>query len=93
MACFTPDGYAGNDDDCDDSLGSVRPGGVEVCDRPAEGVMPLDEDCDGEANPDALCNCTVPDSRSCADGGLQGACGGGSQDCVDGGWGACSISA
>ncbi|MFK7984673.1 MAG: putative metal-binding motif-containing protein [Sandaracinaceae bacterium] len=93
MACFTPEGFASNDTDCNDAVGSVRPGGVEVCDAPAGGGGPLDEDCDGVANPDLLCNCTVPDSRSCGAGGLQGACAAGTQSCEGGGWGACSISA
>lgn len=88
-ACFTPEGYAESASDCDDTRGHVRPGGVEICD--AE-VPPLDEDCDDEANPDALCNCEVGESRTCAEGGLGGACGGGTQNCIDGGWGACSIA-
>lgn len=39
-ACEAPDGYAGNDDDCDDDCSSCQPGGTEVCDG-------RDNDCDG----------------------------------------------
>jgi hypothetical protein len=89
LACFTPEGFASGDTDCDDSRGFVRPGGVEQCDLEEP---PLDEDCDGEANPDSLCNCEVGDSRTCAEGGLVGVCGAGTQSCDTGAWGACSIA-
>ncbi|AKF07552.1 BNR repeat domain protein [Sandaracinus amylolyticus] len=39
-ACAAPAGYVANDDDCNDSCGSCRPGGTEVCDG-------LDNDCAG----------------------------------------------
>jgi hypothetical protein len=38
--CEAPDGYVGNDDDCDDDAATVHPGGTEECDG-------LDDDCDG----------------------------------------------
>ncbi len=83
-ACFAPDGYADDDDDCDDTRGFVSPSAPEVCDGEA-----LDEDCDGVSNPEDLCNCAAPDSRSCA---ALGVCASGTQDCAGGMWGACSIA-
>ncbi|MCB9779799.1 MAG: IPT/TIG domain-containing protein [Alphaproteobacteria bacterium] len=40
VACTQPEGYAGTDDDCDDSVGTVYPGAAEECD---DGI---DQDCD-----------------------------------------------
>ncbi|MBM4367439.1 MAG: hypothetical protein FJ102_14600 [Deltaproteobacteria bacterium] len=45
-ACAVPDGYAANDDDCDDADGAVNPGEMEVCND-------VDDDCDGEADESA----------------------------------------
>ena len=39
-ACTQPAGFVANGDDCDDSNGSIHPGGTEVCDG-------IDNDCDG----------------------------------------------
>ncbi len=83
-ACFRPVGYASSADDCDDAHASAHPGAVEDCD--AEDV---DEDCDGEANPPALCWCEPPASRACVPG--YGVCAAGTQDCVSGRWASCSI--
>ena len=84
-ACFMPVGYAASDDDCDDGAGGVNPGVPERCD--GAGV---DENCDGVANPAALCTCTGDQSRDCVE--LPGACASGRQSCVDGAWSACSIA-
>ncbi|NIR40668.1 MAG: hypothetical protein GWN07_32975, partial [Actinobacteria bacterium] len=77
-------GYAEDATDCDDSVASVNPGNRELCD--AEMV---DEDCDGTANPAELCSCSAGDSRPC---NLEGACAAGTEECLDGSWGACSIA-
>ncbi len=45
-SCTQPDGYVGNDGDCNDSSALALPGGVEVCDG-------LDNDCDGVPDDDA----------------------------------------
>jgi hypothetical protein len=47
VSCSTPSGYAANDDDCDDTDATNRPGGVEHCDD-------IDEDCDGTVDEDAV---------------------------------------
>ena len=86
-ACFAPEGFADNTDDCDDERAFVRPGVPEVCDEAM-----LDENCDGVANPPEFCNCDIGDSRTCMEGGLVGACAAGTQTCSDGGYGACSIA-
>ncbi len=44
-ACAAPDGYANNDDDCDDTRSDVSPAGAEVCDG-------HDNDCDGLTDDD-----------------------------------------
>ncbi len=44
-ACDAPEGYVGNDTDCDDVHAEANPAGAEVCD--ADDV---DEDCDGSAD-------------------------------------------
>ncbi len=86
-ACFVPEMFSENDEDCDDTRPDVRPGAVEVCDPDA-----VDEDCDGVGNPESFCNCEVGESRTCLEGGLAGACGGGTQTCPDRGFGVCSIA-
>ncbi len=83
--CMAPMGYAGRAGDCDDGRTGVNPGVGEVCD-----VAGLDENCDGRVNPPEECECTNGAARPCA---LPGACGGGTELCVDGHWaGACSIT-
>ena len=45
--CDRPEGFASNNDDCDDTTGDVNPGAQETCnDR--------DDDCDGETDDDAV---------------------------------------
>jgi hypothetical protein len=46
-ACTLPAGYAGNDDDCDDTDAAVHPGALERCDA-------TDDDCNGEVDDDAI---------------------------------------
>ncbi len=69
--------------DCDDSNAAVSPRAVEQCDSAM-----LDENCDGTANPSSLCACSGSAMRTCT---LSGACAAGTQTCVDGSWGNCSI--
>ena len=45
LACELPQGYAGNQDDCNDERDDVSPRAPELCDEDG-----LDEDCDGAAN-------------------------------------------
>ncbi|MBI2559453.1 putative metal-binding motif-containing protein [Candidatus Woesearchaeota archaeon] len=40
-ACVQPEGYAGNDDDCDDTDNGINPNAEEIC---GDGI---DQDCDG----------------------------------------------
>ncbi|HEY3452579.1 MAG TPA: putative metal-binding motif-containing protein [Myxococcales bacterium] len=74
FAC-TPDaipaGYTQVGGDCDDTRGSVRPGGVEVC----NGV---DDDCDGATDEDPL-----TEGAACHTG-LPGVCEPGARHCVNG---------
>ena len=82
-ACFAPEGYADRVGDCDDMNSAVYEGAVEVCD-----AAMLDEDCDGTANPDAVCSCSGSEVRGCL---APGACSAGVERCSDGTFGACSI--
>ncbi len=84
MGCFPPPHFAEPVGDCDDARSDVHPGAIEVCD----GAM-VDENCDGAANPASLCQCAGDVSRMCAT--LRGVCTAGTERCVGGGWGACSI--
>ena len=43
--CSAPSGYVEDDTDCDDTSSDAHPGGTEVCDG-------LDNDCDGDVDPD-----------------------------------------
>jgi hypothetical protein len=83
--CFRPDGYADNATDCNDADSGVNPGLGERCD-----ALSVDENCDGIANPPSLCACTSGESRPCDEPGV---CAGGTEPCIDGSWGACSIGA
>ncbi len=47
LACEAPAGWTDNGEDCDDTLDEVRPGAEERCNQ-------LDDDCDGEADIDAV---------------------------------------
>ncbi len=66
MACFVPAGYSETSTDCNDADRDINPSHGEVCD-----AAMVDENCDGVANPPALCTCTGTDSRSCT---AAGAC-------------------
>ena len=83
-ACARPEGFAETADDCDDASAMVNPGNPEVCDADV-----TDEDCDGEANPAALCECVSPSSRGCP---LAGRCAGSTQTCIDGRWSECATA-
>lgn len=84
LACSTPIGFADRREDCDDANATVNPGNPERCD-----AMMIDENCDGVANPEALCSCAGAGSRPCT---LLGRCEGSTQTCVDGSWSECSIT-
>ena len=71
--------------DCNDAASTVNPAAPEVCDG---ATPPVDENCDGIANPPSLCMCSGSVTRMCA---LPGACASGIQACVGGGWGSCSV--
>ena len=47
LSCSVPSGYAATDDDCDDTDISVNPGADEICDS-------IDNNCDGDADSDAI---------------------------------------
>lgn len=83
MACFRPTDYADNDRDCDDMASGVNPGVGEQCD-----AAMVDENCDGIINPPEDCICTIGASRPCT---APGACAMGTEQCLDGSWGSCSI--
>ncbi len=84
MGCFPPAHFAEPVGDCDDARSDVHPGAIEVCD-----AAMVDENCDGTRNPSSLCQCSGDVSRTCAT--LRGVCAAGTERCVGGGWGACSI--
>jgi hypothetical protein len=73
-ACSAPEGYADNDDDCDDTC-AVCNTGAEVCDGE-------DNDCDGEVDEDIAVVCGTNEgecstgTQACV-GGVLGACEGG----------------
>ncbi len=61
VACEQPDGYAPNDDDCDDDAPEVNPGQDEICDD-------IDDDCDGEVDEDSAVDASVWYADADADG-------------------------
>ena len=79
-ACLQPGGFVANDDDCDDTSGSVNPGAVDICE---DGV---DQDCSGT---DAICPLPVDTDNDgdgfCVDVDGSGTCdmGGTVGDCND----------
>ncbi len=83
MGCSPPAGYSEMVGDCDDTVASVHPGAVEACD-----AAMVDENCDGTANPASICMCSGDITRACS---LPGACAAGTQRCVSGSWGSCTI--
>ena len=88
--CTAPPGYAVLEGDCNDMSSGVNPGLAERCDRPAAGGEPVDENCDGVANPMSLCMCLDGATDDCP---LPGRCAGGTITCVAGAWSeACSIA-
>jgi hypothetical protein len=78
-ACSTPEGYADNDDDCDDTC-AVCNTGAEVCDGE-------DNDCDGEVDEDIAVVCGTNEgecstgTQLCV-GGVLGACEGGVEPAI-----------
>jgi len=64
--------------------GSVGPASADTC-EPND-----DSNCNGTKNEG--CNCANGTSRSCAQDGRLGNCGKGTESCVNGTWGACSVS-
>ena len=82
QACARPEGYAPTPGDCDDTVGAIHPASVELCDGGG-----TDEDCDGVVNEG--CDCVSSETRAC---GAPGACAAGVETCIDGSFGACSIS-
>ncbi len=69
------------DIDCSPAISQIHPGASEVCD-----TMLVDEDCDGTV--DEGCSCLGTESHACP---LPGACAAGTQTCISGAWGACTI--
>ncbi len=84
MECFPPDGFADNDEDCNDDESGINPGVGEACD-----AAMVDENCDDIINPPSLCACTPGDEpRPCE---REGVCAMGNEMCLGGMWGECSI--
>jgi hypothetical protein len=85
QACALPAGASLTGTDCDDAEASVNPATYDRCDTEA-----IDDDCSGAPNdPVGGCSCAMgAPSRGCV---LPGACAAGTQSCVEGLWGDCSI--
>ncbi len=71
--------------DCNDTDAAVHPGALEQCD-----AANVDENCDGTANPSTLCACSGDITRRCTT--LSGVCAAGTERCIAGSWGLCSIA-
>ena len=85
-ACTLPEDFADNDGDCNDGESMINPGAMERCDT---AEPPVDENCDGEANPAGYCDCEEGETRGCT---LPGACASGVEVCDSGSWSAtCTI--
>jgi hypothetical protein len=86
---FCPIGYTNraptaSSFDCDVTNASINPAATETC-----GLPPVDEDCDGMANPSSDCSCGDGTVRACP---LPGHCATGTEQCSGGMWGACSVA-
>ncbi|MFO0685537.1 MAG: putative metal-binding motif-containing protein [Sandaracinus sp.] len=79
MACAPGAALAVAGTDCDDGTPAIHPGAAEVCDT-------IDNDCDGVVDPG--CSCTTGATRPCE---ALGRCASGTQTCLGGSYGACSI--
>ncbi len=78
------EGFVSMGTDCDDTAGSINPAATDVCD-PDE----VDEDCSGTPNdPPGGCACTSGQTRDCV---ADGICAAGTESCIDGMFGGCSI--
>ncbi|NIS33522.1 MAG: hypothetical protein GWO04_27765 [Actinobacteria bacterium] len=83
---FTDIEPSGSTIDCDETDDAINPGEAEICD-----AARVDQDCDGDPDPNPPCECLNGDERSCADDGYVGACASGIQTCSSGSWSSCSI--
>lgn len=71
-----PNGYADNEDDCDDTDADINPGAREICDDN------IDNDCDGEIDENQFGECAIDDDGDgycedlevCDDGSIPGDC-------------------
>ena len=66
--CDQPAGYVTTDDDCDEDNAEVHPGAEELCNE-------LDDDCDGEGDPEELCGIVEADPGGCGCGAEGSAAG------------------
>jgi len=86
QACSVPTGYVRVSTDCDDTVSSINPSAVELCDG-------VDNNC--TAGSDEGCSCTDGARQLCGTddgmGGIvtAGACAAGEQLCTGGLWGSC----
>jgi hypothetical protein len=86
QGCAGQDGYADNDDDCDDTKEDVNPDAEEACNDGVDNNCSnaIDEGCTG---------CVLGTSQNCGEGGDTGECDWGTQRCIDVGdgpeWGEC----
>ncbi|MCZ7684067.1 MAG: putative metal-binding motif-containing protein [Sandaracinaceae bacterium] len=69
--------------DCGPTNAAINPDATETCSLP-----PVDEDCDGMANPSSVCSCGDGMVRACT---LPGVCSTGTEQCSGGTWSACSV--
>ena len=85
-SCFSIEGFAARDGDCDDDDAAVHPGAVDVCDSAAR-----DQDCNGVPNDfPGGCGCEPGSMRSCP---FPGRCADGVLACIGDTWSElCSIT-
>jgi hypothetical protein len=90
-ACTAPAGYVADDQDCDDGDADTNPDGMDG-DADGTNCDAIDQNCDG--TPDDGCNCSPGDVQNCGEGGEEGECTWGSQNCANVGegpaWQECS---